>query len=153
VLRGVQWLNVDEEAGGRLTNWSSRPLLSDAGWSSKRGVPLEVVLQICNAVSADCWLNVPHQASDDYITLKRSTSSSATRYGIRTTSSTGTLFSKVERPGPLPVQVPMNITAAGTACAPRRCVISGRQCGAATERASSASSPLNLGICRRPYNR
>ncbi len=68
VLRGVQWLNVDEEAGGRLTNWPSRPLLTDAGWSSKRGVPLEVVLQICNAVSSDCWLNVPHQASDDYIT-------------------------------------------------------------------------------------
>jgi hypothetical protein len=68
VLRGVQWLNVDEEAGGRLTSWSSRPLQTDAGWSSKKGVPVEVVLQLCNAVSADCWLNVPHQASDDYIT-------------------------------------------------------------------------------------
>jgi hypothetical protein len=68
ILRAVQWLNVDEEAGGRLTNWSSRPRETDAGWGSKRGVPLEAVLQLCNAVGADCWLNAPHQASDDYLT-------------------------------------------------------------------------------------
>ena len=68
VLRGMQWLNVNEEAGGGLTRWSDRPLPSDAGWGSKRGVPLEVVVQLCNAAGADCWLNVPHQASDDYIT-------------------------------------------------------------------------------------
>jgi hypothetical protein len=67
VIRGVQWLNVDEQDGGRLTNWSDRPLTSDAGWGSKRGVPLEVVLQLCNAIGADCWLNVPHRASDEYI--------------------------------------------------------------------------------------
>lgn len=67
VVRGMQWLNVNEEAGGGLTIWSSRPLPTDAGWGSKRGVPVEVLLQLCNAVGADCWLNVPHQASDEYI--------------------------------------------------------------------------------------
>ena len=67
VIRGMQWLNVDEEDGGRLTNWSERPLQADAGWGSKKGVPLEVVLQLCNATGADCWVNVPHQASDEYI--------------------------------------------------------------------------------------
>jgi hypothetical protein len=68
VLRGMQWLAVNEEAGGGLTRWSDRPLLSDAGWGSKRGVPVEVVLQLCNATGADCWMNVPHQAADEYIT-------------------------------------------------------------------------------------
>lgn len=67
VLRGMQWLNVNEEAGGGLTSWSDRPLPGDAGWGSRRGVPVEVVLQLCNATGADCWVNVPHRASDDYI--------------------------------------------------------------------------------------
>lgn len=67
IVRGIQWLNIDGD-GGSLQNWSDRPLLTDGGWGSDRGVPLEVLLQLCVAVGADCWLNVPHQASDDYMT-------------------------------------------------------------------------------------
>jgi hypothetical protein len=67
VLRAMQWLSIDGE-GGSLTDWSIRPLPSDAGWGSPTGVPVETVLQLCNAVGADCWLNVPHQANNDYIT-------------------------------------------------------------------------------------
>jgi hypothetical protein len=67
VLRAMQWLEIDD-AGGLLTNWSDRPMPSDAGWGGPNGVPLESVLQLCNTTGADCWLNVPHQANDDYIT-------------------------------------------------------------------------------------
>ena len=67
VLRLMQWLAIDGP-GGTLTNWSSRPHPTDAGWGSDNGVPLEVALELCNATGADCWLNVPHQANDDYIT-------------------------------------------------------------------------------------
>jgi hypothetical protein len=67
VLRGMQWLNMDGD-GGSLTNWSDRPLPTDAGWGGAHGVPIETVLQLCNMVGADCWLNVPHQANNDYIT-------------------------------------------------------------------------------------
>jgi hypothetical protein len=67
VLRAMQWLNIDED-GGLLTNWTSRPHTTDAGWGSPNGVPVETVLQLCNSVGADCWLNVPHQANNDYIT-------------------------------------------------------------------------------------
>ncbi|MDP9018664.1 MAG: cellulose-binding protein, partial [Candidatus Eremiobacteraeota bacterium] len=67
VVRAMQWLGIDD-AGGRLTNWADRPLPSDAGWGSPIGVPIESVLQLCNTVGADCWVNVPHQANDDYIT-------------------------------------------------------------------------------------
>ena len=67
IVRGIHWLNIDGD-GGSLQDWSNRPLLTDGGWGSDRGVPLEVLLQLCVAVEADCWLNVPHQASDDYMT-------------------------------------------------------------------------------------
>jgi hypothetical protein len=66
IVRGINWLNIDGD-GGSLQDWSNRPLLTDGGWGSDRGVPLEVLLQLCVAVGADCWLNVPHQASDDYM--------------------------------------------------------------------------------------
>lgn len=67
VLRAMQWLAIDE-AGGSLINWTSRPQQTDAGWGGPNGVPLEVILQLCNSVGSDCWLNVPHQANNDYIT-------------------------------------------------------------------------------------
>ena len=49
-------------------SWASRPQLTDGGWGGANGVPVEVALELCNATGADCWLNVPHQATDDYIT-------------------------------------------------------------------------------------
>jgi hypothetical protein len=67
VLRAIQWLEIDD-AGGLLTTWASRPQLTDGGWGGPNGVPLEAVLQLCNAAGADCWLNIPHQANSDYVT-------------------------------------------------------------------------------------
>ena len=65
-LRLMQWLNIDAD-GGKLIDWAHRPQVSDAGWGGDHGVPLEVAVQICNTTEADCWLNVPHEANDDYI--------------------------------------------------------------------------------------
>jgi len=66
VLRGMQWLEIDDK-GGLMTTWSQRPQLGDAGWGGPHGVPIEALLQLCNAAGADCWLNIPHMANDDYI--------------------------------------------------------------------------------------
>jgi len=67
VLRGMQWLEIDND-GGVLTNWSQRPQLTDAGWGGPTGTPIEALLELCNATGADCWLNIPHTANNDYIT-------------------------------------------------------------------------------------
>lgn len=72
VLRLIQWLAIDD-AGGKQINWANRPHPTDAGWGTGNGVPLEVGLELCNATGADCWLNVPHQANDDYITQMATT--------------------------------------------------------------------------------
>jgi hypothetical protein len=66
VIRLMQWLGIDD-AGGATVRWSGRPLPTDAGWGSGHGVPIEIGVQLCNALGADCWLNVPHAADDDYI--------------------------------------------------------------------------------------
>ena len=65
-IRAMQWLQViNSKASG---NWADRPHMTDAGWGSANGVPLEAVIALCNAESADCWINVPHTATDDYMT-------------------------------------------------------------------------------------
>lgn len=67
VIRAMQWLKIDETPTPP-GNWANRPQLSDAGWGSKEGAPLEAVISLCNALSSDCWINVPHTADDNYIT-------------------------------------------------------------------------------------
>jgi hypothetical protein len=65
-LRMMQWLNIDGD-GGKLTTWASRPRVTDAGWGTEHGVPIEIAVQLCNTAGADCWLNIPHEADNDYI--------------------------------------------------------------------------------------
>ena len=65
VLRFMGWLHTN---GSQLASWSSRPLTTKAFWGGASGVPIEVAIQLANAVSADAWLNVPAMADDNYIT-------------------------------------------------------------------------------------
>lgn len=67
VLRTIQWLGIDDNPSPP-GDWADRPHLSDAGWGSNSGVPLETVISLCNALSSDCWINVPDTADDNYIT-------------------------------------------------------------------------------------
>lgn len=65
-IRAVQWLRVIDTTSSGL--WADRPHMADAGWGSNEGVPLEAVIDLCNAESADCWINIPVNATDNYIT-------------------------------------------------------------------------------------
>ena len=67
VIRAMQWLEIDSNPPPPGV-WADRPQVADAGWGSAHGVPLEVVISLCNTVSADCWVNVPANADDNYIT-------------------------------------------------------------------------------------
>ncbi len=64
-LRFMDWLSTN---GNPLTSWANRPLSSNAFWGTKNGVPLEVAIQLANALSADAWLNVPIGVDDNYFT-------------------------------------------------------------------------------------
>jgi hypothetical protein len=63
-LRFMDWLDTNNST---LSSWSSRPTLDSASWGTG-GVPIEVAADLCNAVGADCWLNVPHMADNNYMT-------------------------------------------------------------------------------------
>lgn len=56
-----------------MTNWSpekhwrDRAKMSDALWSTAKGVPYEVMIDLANQLQKDIWINIPHLATDDYI--------------------------------------------------------------------------------------
>lgn len=64
-LRFMDWLSTNNST---LSSWANRPLESNAFWGTPNGVPIEVAVQLANAVSADAWLNVPIMADDNYVT-------------------------------------------------------------------------------------
>jgi hypothetical protein len=62
-LRFMDWMETN---GSEQREWSDRPQLLDAHWTAK-GVPVEVMVDLCNQLGANPWFCMPHLASDDYV--------------------------------------------------------------------------------------
>ncbi len=63
-LRFMDWFQTN---GNTLSSWTDRPTPSDAFYGTSKGVPIEIAVQLANAVSADVWMNVPVMADDNFI--------------------------------------------------------------------------------------
>ena len=59
--------NVIDGSQPQLVNWSDRATLSKARWVDQAGIPIEIAVRFANTLNTDAWLNIPHQANDDYI--------------------------------------------------------------------------------------
>jgi hypothetical protein len=69
-LRGysvVRFMNWQHTNNSTQTTWGDRPKVTDARWTIN-GAPLEIIIQLANQVGFDPWINLPHQADDNYIT-------------------------------------------------------------------------------------
>jgi Bacterial Ig domain len=72
-LRFMDWMSTNNSA---QSAWSDRPTPSNAFWSAVPaggsiravGTPVEVMVALGNKVGADIWVNMPHLATDDYVT-------------------------------------------------------------------------------------
>lgn len=62
-LRFMDWMNTNDSTQGK---WAERPKPGDATWAEK-GVPLEVMISLANALGKDPWFNIPHLADDAYV--------------------------------------------------------------------------------------
>lgn len=47
-------------------NWSQRPKLKDATWAGS--IPIEMMCDLANRLSAEPWFCIPHEADDEYVT-------------------------------------------------------------------------------------
>lgn len=63
-LRLMEWMKIN---GSPISRWADRPLPDDATWTGPGGVPVEIMLMLANRLGKPVWLNVPHQADDDYV--------------------------------------------------------------------------------------
>jgi len=52
--------------GSGTTTWDDRPEPTDATYTT-RGVPLEVMVDLCNRLEANPWFCIPHLAGDTYV--------------------------------------------------------------------------------------
>jgi len=62
-IRFMDWIDTN---GSKQKDWADRPRLGDATWAIK-GVPVEVMVVLCNRLKASPWFCMPHLASDDYV--------------------------------------------------------------------------------------
>ncbi len=62
----IRFMDFMTTNNSKQVNWNDRPKVGDAGFSTK-GVPLELLVDLANRLSADAWFCIPHQADDDYI--------------------------------------------------------------------------------------
>lgn len=60
LIRAMDWMATN---GSALAQPSDRPLPEDFTWAY-RGVPVEVIAALANALDADAWFCVPHMAGD-----------------------------------------------------------------------------------------
>lgn len=63
-LRFMDWMRTN---GATTVLWSDRAKASDARFSTERGVPLEVMVELANQTDKAPWFTIPHQAADDFV--------------------------------------------------------------------------------------
>lgn len=63
-LRFMDWTNTNAQTDAE---WSDRVLTTDRTYTAN-GVAWEEVINLANILGKDVWVNIPHLASDEYIT-------------------------------------------------------------------------------------
>jgi hypothetical protein len=63
-LRFMDWMRTNNSL---LSTWQERAKPSDSRYSTDRGVPPEVMINLSNATDKAPWFNMPHRATDAYV--------------------------------------------------------------------------------------
>jgi hypothetical protein len=61
------WTCDDGPEDTILTRWDERSKVSNYTWATNKGVPYEIMCDLCNTLNKDMWVCVPHCASNEYI--------------------------------------------------------------------------------------
>jgi hypothetical protein len=62
-IRFMDWMKTNNSS---ISRWEDRPKPKDRTYSEK-GVPLEIMIDLCNRLKILPWFCMPHTADDDYI--------------------------------------------------------------------------------------
>jgi hypothetical protein len=62
-FRFMDWMHTN---GSKISRWSERPTAAYCNYTEK-GVPLEVMVELCNRLKVNGWFCMPHLADDEYV--------------------------------------------------------------------------------------
>ncbi len=62
-LRFMDWMetNINTQKA-----WGDRPQMNQSTFANEEGVPAELIITLANQTSKGIWINMPHEADDDY---------------------------------------------------------------------------------------
>ncbi len=63
LVRFMDWMFTN---GSEIESLKDRPLVTDYTYV-RRGVPVEVMVELANIIGTDAWFNMPHKADDTYM--------------------------------------------------------------------------------------
>ncbi len=63
-IRFMDWLRTNDSP---VKTWNERTLPAHYTQTKNSGVAWEYIIELCNTAQKDAWINIPHQATDDYI--------------------------------------------------------------------------------------
>jgi Ca2+-binding RTX toxin-like protein len=66
-MRSVRFMDWMVTNNSEQSEWADRPEVDDYTWASD-GVPLEIMVELANQIGVDPWFNMPHLATDEYMT-------------------------------------------------------------------------------------
>ena len=66
-FRAVRFMDWQRTNGSPVVTWSDRSTPRRATQSGPKGVAVEYMVQLANAMGADPWFCMPHQADDDFV--------------------------------------------------------------------------------------
>jgi hypothetical protein len=64
-LRFMDWMGTNNS---EQKEWRNRPTVNKASYAYGGGVPVEIMVELTNRLQVDPWFNMPHQATDEYLT-------------------------------------------------------------------------------------
>jgi hypothetical protein len=62
--RFMDWMRTNTS---KVTDWSQRTVPTARSWNTPSGAPIEMIVNLANTTNIEPWVNVPTQASDDYV--------------------------------------------------------------------------------------
>ncbi len=65
-VKGVRFMDWMATNNSGQSRFEDRPEVDDYTWTEK-GVPVEIMVALSNALDADPWFTLPHMADDDYV--------------------------------------------------------------------------------------
>ena len=57
----------DQDSDSVRVEWSQRAQMGSFSWANNKGIPYEMMIELCNQLDKDMWICIPHNASNDYI--------------------------------------------------------------------------------------